>query len=53
MVTASCNKGINSKDADDTGEELVAAVERDIKRQAWLPADHFEKLLKATCPNSA
>jgi hypothetical protein len=31
--------------------ELVAAAERDSKRQAWQLADHFKKLLEATCPN--
>jgi hypothetical protein len=31
--------------------ELITAAERDFKRQVWQPADHFEKLLNATCPN--
>jgi hypothetical protein len=43
-VATSCDEGINDK-------ELMATAEHDIKRQTWLPADHFEKLLKATCPN--
>jgi hypothetical protein len=34
-----------------TDEELIAAAERDSKRQALQPTDHFEKLLKATCSN--
>jgi hypothetical protein len=38
-------------DAGDSDEEDVAAVERDSKRLAWQPTDHFEKLLKAPYPN--
>jgi hypothetical protein len=51
MVATSCDKGSNDKDASDIDEELVAAAKRDIKHQARLPMDHFEKLLNATCPN--
>jgi hypothetical protein len=51
MVTTSCNEGDNDKDVGDSDEELITVVERDFKRQAWQPADHFEKLLEATCPN--
>jgi hypothetical protein len=51
MVTTSCGEDNNGRDADDSDEELVAATERDFKRQARLPADHFEKLLEVTCPN--
>jgi hypothetical protein len=29
----------------------VAAAEHDFKRQAWLPVDHFKRLLEVTCPN--
>jgi hypothetical protein len=32
-------------------EELIAAAERDFKREAWQPTDHFKKLLESTCPN--
>jgi hypothetical protein len=46
-----CNEGDNNKDAGDFDEELIVASERDSKRQAWQPANHFEKLLEATCPN--
>jgi hypothetical protein len=51
VVTTSCDEGDNDKDVGDSDEELIAAAERDFKHQAWQPADHFEKLLKATCPN--
>jgi hypothetical protein len=37
--------------ADDSGKEYVMAAERDFKHQMRQPKDHFEKLLKATCPN--
>jgi hypothetical protein len=50
-VTASCGEDNNGKDAGDSDEELVAVAEYDLKRQAQLPVDHFEKLLEATCPN--
>jgi hypothetical protein len=50
-VTTGGDEGNNNKDADDTDEELVAATERDFKRQARQPADHFKNLLEATCPN--
>jgi hypothetical protein len=33
-VTTSCNEGNNNKEADDSDEELIAAAERDFKRQA-------------------
>jgi hypothetical protein len=51
MVTTTCDKGDNDKDVGDSDEELIAAAERDFKRQARQPANHFEKLLEATYPN--
>jgi hypothetical protein len=50
-MTTSCDEGDNDKDASDSDEELITIAERDIKRQAQQPADHFEKVLEATCPN--
>jgi hypothetical protein len=29
----------------------MAAAKRDFKHHPWLPMDHLEKLLEATCPN--
>jgi hypothetical protein len=51
VVTTSYDEGDNDKDVGDSDEELIAAAERDVKRQARLPADHFEKVHEATCPN--
>jgi hypothetical protein len=51
LVTTSSDKGNNDMDAGDSDEEDVAAAERDSKRLAWQPTDHFEKLLKAPYPN--
>jgi hypothetical protein len=51
MVTTSCDEGDNDKDTSDSNKELIAAVERNFKRQSWQPIDHFEKLLLATYPN--
>jgi hypothetical protein len=51
MVIASCDEGDNDKDAGDSNKELIAAAERDFKHQARQPANHFKKLLEATCPN--
>jgi hypothetical protein len=51
MVTTSCDEGDNDKDTSDSNKELIAAVERNFKRQSWQPVDHFEKLLLATYPN--
>jgi hypothetical protein len=51
MVATSCDEGDNDKDTGDSHKELVAAAERDSKRQASQPADHFKKLFEATCPN--
>jgi hypothetical protein len=53
IVTTSCDEGDNNKEADDFDEELIATVERDLKCQSQQPADHFEKLLEAICPNYA
>jgi hypothetical protein len=50
---SSYDEGDNDKEVGDSDEELVAAAECDFKRQARKPANHFEKLLKATCPNRA
>jgi hypothetical protein len=44
-------EGDNDKDVGDSDEELIAATEREVKHQAWLPTDQFEKLLDATYPN--
>jgi hypothetical protein len=52
-VATSCDEGDNGKEADNSDKELVATVERDFKRQAWQPADHFENLLMDTFPNHA
>jgi hypothetical protein len=51
MVTIKCDEGDNDKDVGDSNEELIAATEHEVKRQARLPSNHFEKLLEATCPN--
>jgi hypothetical protein len=51
MITTICGEDNNGKDAGDSDDELVAAAKRDFKRQARLPADHFEKLNEVTCPN--
>jgi hypothetical protein len=32
-------------------EEFVASAERNFKQRTWPPEDHFEKVLKATCPH--
>jgi hypothetical protein len=50
MVATICDEGDNDKDAGDSDEELVIA-KPNFKRQAQKPADHLEKLLKATYPN--
>jgi hypothetical protein len=50
IVVAVSNNGDDEK-ADDSSKECVAAAERDFKRQTQQSKDHFEKLLKATCPN--
>jgi hypothetical protein len=42
---------MNDKDASDSDEELMATAERDFECLARSPTDHFEKLLKVTCPN--
>jgi hypothetical protein len=34
MVTTSCDEGDNDKDVGDSDEELIAAIERKVKRQA-------------------
>jgi hypothetical protein len=52
-ITTSCDEDDNNKEADDSGEELVAVVERDLKRHAQQPADHFKKLFEVTYPNNA
>jgi hypothetical protein len=52
-VTTSCDEGNNDKEVDDSDEEHVATTERDFKRHVLLPADHFKKLLEATCPHHA
>jgi hypothetical protein len=46
-VTTSCD----DKEADGSDEEHVMTAKCDFKRQARQPNDHFEKLLRATCPN--
>jgi hypothetical protein len=51
MVTTRCDEGDKNKDVGDSDEKLIATAECEVKRQARLPADHFEKLLEATCPN--
>jgi hypothetical protein len=53
VVTTSCIEGDEDKEARDSDEEHVSVVEHDFKCQAWQPADHFKKLLEATCPNHA
>jgi hypothetical protein len=40
--------GDGDKEADDSCEEFVAAVESNFKRQSQPPKDHFEKLLEVT-----
>jgi hypothetical protein len=50
-VTTSCDEGDNDKDVGDSDEELIATTESEVKCQARLLADHFEELLKVTCPN--
>jgi hypothetical protein len=37
--------------SSDSGEECVAATERNLKRQTRPAKDHFEKLLEATYPH--
>jgi hypothetical protein len=32
VVTTSCDEGDNDKEADDSNEELITTIERDIKR---------------------
>jgi hypothetical protein len=39
------------KKADDSDKGHVTATECDFKRQTRPPKEHFEKFLKATCPN--
>jgi hypothetical protein len=51
MVTTSRDEDNNDMDAGDYDEELMDATEHDFKSQAWLPVDHFEKLLEVKCPN--
>jgi hypothetical protein len=51
MVTTNHDEDDNDKDAGDSDEELMAAADRDFKRQARLSIDHFEKLLEAMCSN--
>jgi hypothetical protein len=48
-ITAS-DDGDNEK-VDDSSEEYVAVVKRDFNHQMQQPKDHFEKLVKVTCPN--
>jgi hypothetical protein len=50
-VAANRDDDDNDKDANDSDEELMAAIEHDFKHQARLPVDHFEELLEATCLN--
>jgi hypothetical protein len=50
-VATNYDEGDNDKEVDDSDVELIATIERNFKRQARQPTDHFEKLLEATCPN--
>jgi hypothetical protein len=45
--------GDNNKEAGDSNEVLITAVERDFKGEAREAIDHFKKLLKAIFPNHA
>jgi hypothetical protein len=51
--TTSYDEGDNDKEADDSNKEHGTAIERDFKRKARQPVDHFEKFLEVTCPNHA
>jgi hypothetical protein len=50
-IVVAANDDGDNKEASNSGEEYVVTTERDVKRQAWQPRDHFERLLKATCLN--
>jgi hypothetical protein len=61
VVTTRCNDD-DDKEADDSYEECLMAVERDFMRMAHQPNEHLEKLLEAvltmhtpsnTCSKSA
>jgi hypothetical protein len=43
--------GGGDEEVSDSSEECVAAAERDFKCQTRPPKDHFEKLLRVTCPH--
>jgi hypothetical protein len=49
-IVASNDNDNDGEEADNSGEEFVAAAERNFKQQTGLPKDHFEKLLEVTCP---
>jgi hypothetical protein len=53
VIATSCDEDDDNKEADDSDEEHVTAVECNFKCHAWQLADHFKKLLEATCPNHA
>jgi hypothetical protein len=48
-VAIVANNGNGDEGADNSGDEFVAAAERDFKRQTQSPKDHLKKLLEATC----
>jgi hypothetical protein len=45
--------GGNGKQAGGSGVVRIMTAAGNGKRQARLPVDHFEKLLKEACPNHA
>jgi hypothetical protein len=50
-VAIIANDDDDKENADDSGEEYVAATKRDFKRQTRQPKGHFKKLLEATFLN--
>jgi hypothetical protein len=43
--------GNNNKKADSSDKECITAARCSVKRQVWLPTDHFERLLEEACLN--
>jgi hypothetical protein len=47
-VAMVASNGNDDEGVDNSGEEFIAAAERDFKWQTWPSKDHFKKLLEAT-----
>jgi hypothetical protein len=50
-VTIATSNNDNDKETDDDEQEYIMTAERDFKRQARQPKDHFQKLLEVVYPN--